>query len=190
MLHKSIQKIFDLLKINIQDIVKKCGVSERTIYRWFRGDTVPDNKYRHLIWELVGQKIEQKYDLHHDAEQRKGVIRYVIDSQKLIILHAEPYIHPLFKCNILGKCIGKVITSEVVSEKSLHKLMEIILLGNTLYQENCNIHQGILRTSGGSYSQLPQKSLILYQETWYIQFELPEHSKNKHIPILPDLKIS
>lgn len=49
-------------KIQFRDqLVKECGVSVMTVYRWFSGECVPDKLKREKVAELTGIPVEELF---------------------------------------------------------------------------------------------------------------------------------
>jgi len=168
-----VKRILDLLDITVEDIVDHCGVTTRTAYRWASGETAAKGADRTNWITLIAERIE-------DQERQcttPGTVTHIIRVSDLVVVHAEPYLHPLFKVSTIGQCLlddyvyDNGDRSQV--EESTRQLFNVVIAGTPLCLEHCSTHKGVHRLSYAWFYPMPDKKHIKYVETWYDQFVLP-----------------
>jgi len=121
-------------------------------------------------------KLKQLKHLNHN-DGHKGIVTHFIHSEDLVILHSEPYIHPLFRTRIAGKCLTDFFSCPF-QIASIMKAIEFAKLGNSFCFEHCITHDNIVRVSCAWFHPCKSKSgdinIIKYEEAWYDQFEVPQ----------------
>jgi len=175
MLNEVIPQIFKLLDITIIDLMFHCDISERTAYRWFSAETAPTGKQRERYIELLLYKLKQLKHLNHN-DGHKGIVKFHIQIEDLLIVHSEPFIHPLFKANFAGHYLSELCTQTGENMNWMTGLINFVRSGQSVCFEHCLIYNGVLRIACAWLHPLYNSKgipMVKYEEAWYDQFELP-----------------
>ena len=152
------------------DIREACNVTKSTVYRWLNGDSEPTGKARVALADLLHTDWDFSLDQGDEISSpviQPGRVVLIFDWEAMIV-HSEPFFHPIFRRNITGEYLYNVLpevsrTATDIFERSLRRSVGF---------EICGRYGDLVRVSFIWMHPIPRKKLFRLEEEWYEQFTL------------------